>query len=185
MSRENWDKIIKEEISKMIDNLRARGVDADNFVVDIKGQNRVPEFKTENKDTEEFLVVKDLDELLTQIKARNSKKCDCCGNSVDKLFKVNDTTNVCESCKDAIDIYSVRIKSILKNKDKANKMLDCLSAVTEFLEMNTEDCEPEPTPVEMFVFDVLLESCDFESKDDIIDFLEDVIDFVESNDFEL
>ena len=40
---ENWDNIIKEEIANMIDRLRNRGIDADRFIVDIKGQNTIQE----------------------------------------------------------------------------------------------------------------------------------------------
>ena len=64
-------------------------------------------------------------------------------------------------------------------------MLKCLEMVTKFLNDNLESPEDEPTLVEEFVYDDLLDFMSFDSKEDIVDFLNRVIEFIKSDNFEL
>lgn len=177
---ENWDNIIKEEISNMIDRLRSRGIEADRFVVDIKGQNSI---QTEK----DFLEVDDIDKIIDTIRKRNNtvKKCDCCNEIVSKVTTLIPGVSVCDNCKNALEKYESAITEICANSTKGESMLKCLEMVTKFLHDNLDSSEDEPTLVEEFVYDDLLDFMSFDSKEDIIDFLSRVINFIQSDDFEL
>ena len=65
-------------------------------------------------------------------------------------------------------------------------MLECIKTVTEFLEMNTEhEQNPEEEMYEDFINDNLLGYTYFETKEDVIDFLDGVINYIEDNDIDL
>ena len=177
---ENWDNIIKEEIANMIDRLRNRGIDADRFIVDIKGQNTIQE-------SADCLEVDDIDKIIETIRRRNNaiKRCDCCNEIVPKVTTLVPGVSVCDSCKTALDKYISQITEVCSNSTRGESMLKCLEMVTKFLNDNLESPEDEPTLVEEFVYDDLLDFMSFDSKEDIVDFLNRVIEFIKSDNFEL
>ena len=86
-----------------------------------------------------------------------------------------------------VEMYRDKIRKMIKENGagKINSMLDCIKHVTEFLEMNTEhDFSPEEETYDDFVNNVLLRYAVFESQEDMIDFLDDVIMYIEDNDIE-
>lgn len=179
MKDKDIDEIINDEVRNMVDRLKERGIEGDRFIVTVKSQVAVP-----NKVKENEPYIGDFDELLRQIKKQKKEKCPSCGE-IEYLYPVTKTGDIklCKKCKDECDIYAKRIISAIKNNDE----IDMLNAISEYLSRNPikETTEPEPNYIEEFVYDNMLKNFDFESKDDIIDFLADIEEFIESDDFEL
>lgn len=182
MKDKDIDEIINDEVRNMVDRLKERGIEGDRFIVTVKSQVAVP-----NKENNNEPYIGDFDELLRQITKNKKSKmeiCPSCGK-LEYLFPVTKTGDIklCQKCKDECNVYAERVIDAFKNKDK----MSMLNAISEYMSRDFSDDleEPEPNDVERFVYDCLLQNFDFESKDDIIDFLADVEEFVESDDFEL
>ena len=45
MENEKWNDIITEEVENMVCRLRDRGVNADKFIIEVKGQKKVDNIK--------------------------------------------------------------------------------------------------------------------------------------------
>lgn len=186
---ENWENIVKEEISKMIEHLKERGVESVKIDVSIK--KLTPEQERNYRNFIEFengnctLEVDNIDDILKALPKKH--KCTCCGKVSKDVKKIETGEYVCESCDQSLDVYRDKIRKMIKENGagKINSMLDCIKHVTEFLEMNTEhDLSPEEETYDDFVNNVLLKYAVFESQEDMIDFLDDVIMYIEDNDIE-
>ena len=190
---DKWERIIREEITKMIENLHDRGVQSVKIDVSVKRirpeqQENIVNLKEPNGGifTYEVDSVDDLFEAFQRKKQQH--KCTCCGKVSKDVRKIETGEYVCESCNDALDIYREKIKNIIKKEGegKVSSMLECIKTVTEFLEMNTEhEQNPEEEMYEDFINDNLLGYAYFETKEDVIDFLDGVINYIEDNDIDL
>lgn len=188
-----WERIIREEITKMIENLHDRGVQSVKIDVSVKRirpeqQENIVNLKESEGEISTYEVdsVDDLFEAFQRKKQQH--KCTCCGKVSKDVRKIETGEYVCESCNDALDIYREKIKNIIKKEGegKVSSMLECIKTVTEFLEMNTEhEQNPEEEMYEDFINDNLLGYAYFETKEDVIDFLDGVINYIEDNDIEL
>lgn len=188
-----WERIIREEITKMIENLHDRGVQSVKIDVNVK---RIRPEQQENivnlKESEDGISIYEVDSVDDLFEAFQRKKqqhkCTCCGKVSKDVRKIETGEYVCESCNDALDIYREKIKDIIKKegKEKVSSMLECIKTITEFLEMNTEhEQNPEEEMYEDFINDNLLGYAYFETKEDVIDFLDGVINYIENNDIDL
>lgn len=188
-----WERIIREEITKMIENLHDRGVQSVKIDVSVKRirpeqQENIVNLKESEGEISTYEVdsVDDLFEAFQRKKQQH--KCTCCGKVSKDVRKIETGEYVCESCNDALDIYREKIKNIIKKEGegKVSSMLECIKTVTEFLEMNTEhEQNPEEEMYEDFINDNLLGYAYFETKEDVIDFLDGVINYIEDNDIDL
>ena len=188
-----WERIIREEITKMIENLHDRGVQSVKIDVSVK-KIRPPQednvVRVNNPEGEiSTYEVNSVDDLFEALQRRKQQhKCTCCGKVSKDVRKIETGEYVCESCNDALDIYREKIRDIIKKEGKENVslMLECIKTVTEFLEMNTEhEQNPEEEMYEDFINDNLLGYAYFETKEDVIDFLDGVINYIEENDIDL
>lgn len=188
-----WERIIREEITRMIENLHDRGVQSVKIDVSVK-KIRPPQednvVRVNNPEGEiSTYEVNSVDDLLEAFQRKKQQhKCTCCGKVSKDVRKIETGEYVCESCNDALDIYREKIKNIIKKEGKENVslMLECIKTVTEFLEMNTEhEQNPEEEMYEDFINDNLLGYAYFETKEDVIDFLDGVINYIEDNDIDL
>lgn len=188
-----WERIIREEITKMIENLHDRGVQSVKIDVSVKRirpeqQENIVNLK-ESEDGISTYEVDSVDDLFEAFQRKKQQhKCTCCGKVSKDVRKIETGEYVCESCNDALDIYREKIKNIIKKEGegKVSSMLECIKTVTEFLEMNTEhEQNPEEEMYEDFINDNLLGYAYFETKEDVIDFLDGVINYIEDNDIEL
>lgn len=190
---DKWERIIREEITRMIENLHDRGVQSVKIDVSVK-KIRPPQednvVRVNNPEGEiSTYEVNSVDDLLEAFQRKKQQhKCTCCGKVSKDVRKIETGEYVCESCNDTLDIYREKIKNIIKKEGKENVslMLECIKTVTEFLEMNTEhEQNPEEEMYEDFINDNLLRYAYFETKEDIIDFLDGVINYIEDNDIDL
>lgn len=190
---DKWERIIREEITRMIENLHDRGVQSVKIDVSVK-KIRPPQednvVRVNNPEGEiSTYEVNSVDDLLEAFQRKKQQhKCTCCGKVSKDVRKIETGEYVCESCNDALDIYREKIKNIIKKEGKENVslMLECIKTVTEFLEMNTEhEQNPEEEMYKDFINDNLLGYAYFETKEDIIDFLDGVINYIEDNDIDL
>lgn len=188
-----WERIIREEITKMIENLHDRGVQSVKIDVSVKKirpeqQENIVNLK-ESEDGISTYEVDSVDDLFEAFQRKKQQhKCTCCGKVSKDVRKIETGEYVCESCNDALDIYREKIRDIIKKEGKENVslMLECIKTVTEFLEMNTEhEQNPEEEMYEDFINDNLLGYAYFETKEDVIDFLDGVINYIEDNDIDL
>ena len=188
-----WERIIREEITRMIENLHDRGVQSVKIDVSVK-KIRPPQednvVRVNNPEGEiSTYEVNSVDDLLEAFQRKKQQhKCTCCGKVSKDVRKIETGEYVCESCNDALDIYREKIRDIIKKEGKENVslMLECIKTVTEFLEMNTEhEQNPEEEMYEDFINDNLLGYAYFETKEDIIDFLDGAINYIEDNDIDL
>lgn len=188
-----WERIVREEITKMIENLHDRGVQSVKIDVSVK-KIRPPQegnvVRVNNPEGEiSTYEVNSVDELFEAFQRKKQQhKCTCCGKVSKDVRKIETGEYVCESCNDALDIYREKIKNIIKKEGegKVSSMLECIKTVTEFLEMNTEhEQNPEEEMYEDFINDNLLGYAYFETKEDVIDFLDGVINYIENNDIDL
>lgn len=188
-----WERIIREEITKMIENLHDRGVQSVKIDVSVKKirpeqQENIVNLK-EPEDGISIYEVNSVDDLFEAFQRKKQQhKCTCCGKVSKDVRKIETGEYVCESCNDALDIYREKIRDIIKKEGKENVslMLECIKTVTEFLEMNTEhEQNPEEEMYEDFINDNLLGYAYFETKEDVIDFLDGVINYIEDNDIDL
>ena len=188
-----WERIIREEITKMIENLHDRGVQSVKIDVSVK-KIRPPQednvVRVNNPEGEiSTYEVNSVDDLFEAFQRKKQQhKCTCCGKVSKDVRKIETGEYVCESCNDALDIYREKIKNIIKKEGegKVSSMLECIKTVTEFLEMNTEhEQNPEEEMYEDFINDNLLGYAYFETKEDVIDFLDGVINYIEDNDIDL
>lgn len=190
---DKWERIIREEITRMIENLHDRGVQSVKIDVSVK-KIRPPQednvVRVNNPEGEiSTYEVNSVDDLLEAFQRKKQQhKCTCCGKVSKDVRKIETGEYVCESCNDALDIYREKIKNIIKKEGKENVslMLECIKNVTEFLEMNTEhEQNPEEEMYKDFINDSLLGYAYFETKEDVIDFLDGVINYIEDNDIDL
>lgn len=190
---DKWERIIREEITRMIENLHDRGVQSVKIDVSVK-KIRPPQednvVRVNNPEGEiSTYEVNSVDDLLEAFQRKKQQhKCTCCGKVSKDVRKIETGEYVCESCNDALDIYREKIKNIIKKEGKENVslMLECIKTVTEFLEMNTEhEQNPEEEMYKDFINDNLLGYAYFETKEDIIDFLDGAINYIEDNDIDL
>lgn len=188
---DKWERIIREEITKMIENLHDRGVQSvkiDVSVKKIRPEQKENLVRVENPEGEiSTYEVNSVDDLFEAFQ-KKQHKCTCCGKVSNDVRKIETGEYVCESCNDALDIYREKIRDIIKKEGKENVslMLECIKTVTEFLEMNTEhEQNPEEEMYEDFINDNLLGYAYFETKEDVIDFLDGVINYIEDNDIDL
>ena len=190
---DKWERIIREEITRMIENLHDRGVQSVKIDVSVK-KIRPPQednvVRVNNPEGEiSTYEVNSVDDLLEAFQRKKQQhKCTCCGKVSKDVRKIETGEYVCESCNDALDIYREKIRDIIKKEGKENVslMLECIKTVTEFLEMNTEhEQNPEEEMYEDFINDNLLGYAYFETKEDVIDFLDGVINYIEDNDIDL
>lgn len=190
---DKWERIIREEITRMIENLHDRGVQSVKIDVSVK-KIRPPQednvVRVNNPEGEiSTYEVNSIDELFEAFQRKKQQhKCTCCGKVSKDVRKIETGEYVCESCNDALDIYREKIKNIIKKEGKENVslMLECIKTVTEFLEMNTEhEQNPEEEMYKDFINDNLLGYAYFGTKEDIIDFLDGVINYIEDNDIDL
>lgn len=190
---DKWERIIREEITRMIENLHDRGVQSVKIDVSVK-KIRPPQednvVRVNNSEGEiSTYEVNSVDDLLEAFQRKKQQhKCTCCGKVSKDVRKIETGEYVCESCNDALDIYREKIKNIIKKEGKENisLMLECVKTVTEFLEMNTEhEQNPEEEMYKDFINDNLLGYAYFETKEDVIDFLDGVINYIEDNDIDL
>ena len=190
---DKWERIIREEITRMIENLHDRGVQSVKIDVSVK-KIRPPQednvVRVNNPEGEiSTYEVNSIDDLLEAFQRKKQQhKCTCCGKVSKDVRKIETGEYVCESCNDALDIYREKIKNIIKKEGKENVslMLECIKTVTEFLEMNTEhEQNPEEEMYKDFINDNLLGYAYFETKEDIIDFLDGAINYIEDNDIDL
>lgn len=190
---DKWERIIREEITRMIENLHDRGVQSVKIDVSVK-KIRPPQednvVRVNNPEGEiSTYEVNSIDDLLEAFQRKKQQhKCTCCGKVSKDVRKIETGEYVCESCNDALDIYREKIKNIIKKEGKENVslMLECIKTVTEFLEMNTEhEQNPEEEMYKDFINDNLLGYAYFGTKEDIIDFLDGVINYIEDNDIDL
>ena len=190
---DKWERIIREEITRMIENLHDRGVQSVKIDVSVK-KIRPPQednvVRVNNPEGEiSTYEVNSVDDLLEAFQRKKQQhKCTCCGKVSKDVRKIETGEYVCESCNDALDIYREKIKNIIKKEGKENisLMLECVKTVTEFLEMNTEhEQNPEEEMYKDFINDNLLGYAYFETKEDVIDFLDGVINYIEDNDIDL
>lgn len=190
---DKWERIIREEITRMIENLHDRGVQSVKIDVSVK-KIRPPQednvVRVNNPEGEiSTYEVNSIDDLFEAFQRKKQQhKCTCCGKVSKDVRKIETGEYVCESCNDALDIYREKIKNIIKTEGKENVslMLECIKTVTEFLEMNTEhEQNPEEEMYKDFINDNLLGYAYFETKEDIIDFLDGVINYIEDNDIDL
>ena len=190
---DKWERIIREEITRMIENLHDRGVQSVKIDVSVK-KIRPPQednvVRVNNPEGEiSTYEVNSVDDLLEAFQRKKQQhKCTCCGKVSKDVRKIETGEYVCESCNDALDIYREKIRDIIKKEGKENisLMLECIKTVTEFLEMNTEhEQNPEEEMYEDFINDNLLGYAYFETKEDVIDFLDGVINYIEDNDIDL
>ena len=188
-----WERIIREEITRMIENLHDRGVQSVKIDVSVK-KIRPPQednvVRVNNPEGEiSTYEVNSVDDLFEAFQRKKQQhKCTCCGKVSKDVRKIETGEYVCESCNDALDIYREKIRDIIKKEGKENVslMLECIKTVTEFLEMNTEhEQNPEEEMYEDFINDNLLGYAYFETKEDIIDFLDGAINYIEDNDIDL
>lgn len=116
MQNNNWDDIISEEVENMVCRLRDRGVNADRFVIEVKGQKRVDDIKDSfedfddeftNKKHNESIEVNSLEELLEQMKNKYKNKngekyveCRGCGERFleSEIIKDSFGDKFCKSC---------------------------------------------------------------------------------------
>ena len=190
---DKWERIVREEITKMIENLHDRGVQSVKIDVSVK-KIRPPQegnvVRVNNPEGEiSTYEVNSVDELFEAFQRKKQQhKCTCCGKVSKDVRKIETGEYVCESCNDALDIYREKIKNIIKKEGegKVSSMLECIKTVTEFLEMNTEhEQNPEEEMYEDFINDNLLGYAYFKTKEDVIDFLDGVINYIEDNDIDL
>lgn len=190
---DKWERIIREEITRMIENLHDRGVQSVKIDVSVK-KIRPPQednvVRVNNPEGEiSTYEVNSIDDLFEAFQRKKQQhKCTCCGKVSKDVRKIETGEYVCESCNDALDIYREKIKNIIKKEGKENVslMLECIKTVTEFLEMNTEhEQNPEEEMYKDFINDNLLGYAYFGTKEDIIDFLDGVINYIEDNDIDL
>lgn len=190
---DKWERIIREEITRMIENLHDRGVQSVKIDVSVK-KIRPPQednvVRVNNPEGEiSTYEVNSVDDLLEAFQRKKQQhKCTCCGKVSKDVRKIETGEYVCESCNDALDIYREKIRDIIKKEGKENVslMLECIKTVTEFLEMNTEhEQNPEEEMYKDFINDNLLGYAYFETKEDVIDFLDGVINYIEDNDIDL
>lgn len=190
---DKWERIIREEITRMIENLHDRGVQSVKIDVSVK-KIRPPQednvVRVNNPEGEiSTYEVNSIDDLFEAFQRKKQQhKCTCCGKVSKDVRKIETGEYVCESCNDALDIYREKIRDIIKKegKEKVSPMLECIKTVTEFLEMNTEhEQTPEEEMYEDFINDNLLRYAYFETKEDVIDFLDEVINYIEGNDIDL
>lgn len=190
---DKWERIIREEITRMIENLHDRGVQSVKIDVSVK-KIRPPQednvVRVNNPEGEiSTYEVNSIDDLFEAFQRKKQQhKCTCCGKVSKDVRKIETGEYVCESCNDALDIYREKIKNIIKKEGKENVslMLECIKTVTEFLEMNTEyEQNPEEEMYKDFINDNLLGYAYFETKEDVIDFLDGVINYIEDNDIDL
>ena len=188
-----WERIIREEITRMIENLHDRGVQSVKIDVSVK-KIRPPQednvVRVNNPEGEiSTYKVNSVDDLFEAFQRKKQQhKCTCCGKVSKDVRKIETGEYVCESCNDALDIYREKIRDIIKKEGKENVslMLECIKTVTEFLEMNTEhEQNPDEEMYEDFINDNLLGYAYFETKEDVIDFLDGVINYIEDNDIDL
>ena len=177
----------------MIENLHDRGVQSVKIDVSVK-KIRPPQednvVRVNNPEGEiSTYEVNSIDDLFEAFQRKKQQhKCTCCGKVSKDVRKIETGEYVCESCNDALDIYREKIKNIIKKEGKENVslMLECIKNVTEFLEMNTEhEQNPEEEMYKDFINDSLLGYAYFETKEDVIDFLDGVINYIEDNDIDL
>lgn len=190
---DKWERIIREEITRMIENLHDRGVQSVKIDVSVK-KIRPPQednvVRVNNPEGEiSTYEVNSIDDLFEAFQRKKQQhKCTCCGKVSKDVRKIETGEYVCESCNDALDIYREKIKNIIKKEGKENVslMLECIKTVTEFLEMNTEhEQNPEEEMYKDFINDNLLGYAYFGTKEDVIDFLDGVINYIEDNDIDL
>lgn len=190
---DKWERIIREEITRMIENLHDRGVQSVKIDVSVK-KIRPPQeenvVRVNNPEGEiSTYEVNSVDDLFEAFQRKKQQhKCTCCGKVSKDVRKIETGEYVCESCNDALDIYREKIRDIIKKEGKENVslMLECIKTVTEFLEMNTEhEQNPEEEMYKDFINDTLLGYAYFETKEDVIDFLDGVINYIEDNDIDL
>ena len=190
---DKWERIIREEITRMIENLHDRGVQSVKIDVSVKKIRPPQEYNVVRVNNPEGEIstyeVNSVDDLLEAFQRKKQQhKCTCCGKVSKDVRKIETGEYVCESCNDALDIYREKIKNIIKKEGKENVslMLECIKNVTEFLEMNTEhEQNPEEEMYKDFINDSLLGYAYFETKEDVIDFLDGVINYIEDNDIDL
>lgn len=190
---DKWERIIREEITKMIENLHDRGVQSVKIDVSVK-KIRPPQednvVRVNNPEGEiSTYEVNSVDDLFEAFQRKKQQhKCTCCGKVLNDVRKIETGEYVCESCNDALDIYREKIRDIIKKEGegKVSSMLECIKTVTEFFEMNTEhEQNPDEEMYEDFINDNLLGYAYFETKEDVIDFLDGVINYIEDNDIDL
>lgn len=196
---EDWKDIVMEEIQKMIDSIKERGVHS--LKVDIKVE-KMEDFplpsikrKTELKDIEggiQEFDIDDIDEIFKNIPSKH--KCICCGKISRECFKNETGEYVCKECNKSLDVYRKKIKDILNYNEKENKapVLECLQAIIDFYEDNMEkqkEIENEEEGWhEEFINKYLkkfLKGKDLKNIDDIVDFLDEVILDIENGNMEL
>ncbi len=116
MENEKWNDIITEEVENMVCRLRDRGVNADKFIIEVKGQKKVDNIKelVEDFDDEiadkkhnESIEVNSLEELLKQMKKHTKNKkgekyieCRGCGERIveSEIIKDSFGDKFCKSC---------------------------------------------------------------------------------------
>lgn len=98
MENNDWDTIISEEVENMICRLRDRGVEADNFIVNVTGQKRIEKPLEEDSINDD-----DFEEMLEKMKQnlKNRKKekyieCYLCGDRVPES-KIS-ANKLCPNC---------------------------------------------------------------------------------------
>lgn len=177
--RSKWNEIISEEIATMIDRLKTRGIDADQFEVNIKtssieeipiGKEVMDAFedflekdtKVEDKTKGVTFEVDDLDEILDQLgkKSRQNVKCSRCGKEIEDFKESEIGEGYFAICKDCLE----KLK---------NNMIEA-----------EPDEESREEMVEDFVNDLLLDYI-FDDKEDLIRFLKEAIKYIKDNNIEI
>lgn len=179
MEKDNhWNDIIREEISIMLDRLKTRGVDADQFEVNIKASSieKTPLdtadfnffknelgtcFNKENKKEGVVFEVDDLDEIIPQLNSRSEQKVKCsrCGKEL-KGVKPGDIIDNCfPICKECFEVLKKDVYDF-DEESKEDKIVD-------------------------FIEDYLLDYAIFDDKEDMINFLKDVIEYIKTNDIDI
>ena len=184
----DWESIIKEEIEKMMKSLRSKGIDSEVLSVSIKIENPKNE-GIELAENNEFLESDNIDDILPKLRKRKdiNKKCSCCGKTSNNLRRIETGEYVCEECDKTLDIYRSRIKDILKAYNNNQSITPLMREFAEEIIKSEEDCKEndEEDLLRDFIQDELMDYAIFENKNDLITFLEDVINYVKNHEIDL
>lgn len=183
---ENWEDIIEEEVKKMMDNIQERGVSPD--ILNVSVHILVP---GKNRKEEDFLEVENIDDILKTIQNRKiskNKKCSCCGK-VSNTVKMNEAGEyVCQECNKKLDIYRDKISKIVDAYEKDESITLLVKDLAQSIIKNKKEEEFEDETDEVlkdFVENEILTYAMFEDKEDIVNFLDDVITYIETHEIEM
>ena len=187
---EKWEDIIREEIKKMMTAIQGRGVAPD--FINVSVNILLPHKTRKNSEGYSDIEVESIDDILKKIrKNKQEKECSCCGKKTTSAIRLETGEYVCPQCNEELNLYRDKIKEIVQAYNENASITSLIHELAEQIidrqaEKELEEMEDENEEMLAdFIENELLNFAQFDKKEELVEFLNDVINYINSHDIDM